>query len=47
MDSINCLVWEVKIKFEIEITDGGELNFDKSVLHFIVNKKNIQKLLSI
>ena len=39
MDSINYLVWELKIEFEIALTDGGELNFGKSFLHFNVKKK--------
>ena len=39
MDSINYLVWEFEIEFEIALTDGVELNFDKSFLYFIV--KNI------
>ena len=39
VDSINYLVWELGIEFEIACTDGGELNFDKSFLHFNVNKK--------
>ena len=43
VDSINCLVWDLGIKFEIALTDGGELNFDKSSLHFNVKKKYISK----
>ena len=39
VDSINYLVWELKIEFEIALTDGGELNFGKSFLHFNVKKK--------
>ena len=41
VDSINYLVWELKIEFEIALTDGGELNFGKSFLHF--NMKKISK----
>ena len=39
VDSINYLVWKLEIEFEIALTDGGELNFDKSFLNF--NVKNI------
>ena len=39
MDSINYLVWEWKIEFEIARTDEGELNVDKSFLHFNVKQK--------
>ena len=35
-DSINYLVWELKIEFEIALTDRGKLNFDQSFLHFNV-----------
>ena len=42
-DSINYLVWGLGIEFEVALTDGGELNFDKSFLHFNVKKKNICK----
>ena len=35
-DSINYLVWESEIEFEIALTGWGELNFDKSFLHFNV-----------
>ena len=35
------------IEFEKALTNGGELNFDKSSLHFNVKKKYTQKLLSI
>ena len=38
-DSINYLVWEFRIEFEIALTDVGELNFDKSFLYFNVKKK--------
>ena len=38
-DSINYLVWELGIEVEIALTDVGELNFDKSFLHFNVKKK--------
>ena len=44
---INYLVGELGIESEIAITDGGELNFDKSFLRLNVRKKYIQKLLSI
>ena len=30
--SINCLVWELKSEFEIELNDRGELNFDLSYI---------------
>ena len=39
VDSINYLVWKFEIEFEIALTDGAELNFDKSSLNF--NVKNI------
>ena len=39
MDSINYLVWKLKIEFEIAPTDEGELNFDKSFLDLKVKKK--------
>ena len=42
---INYLVGELGIESEIAITDGGELNFDKSFLRLNVRKKHIQKLL--
>ena len=32
VDSINYLVWKLKIEFEIALTAGGELNFGKSFL---------------
>ena len=38
MDSINCLVWKLEIEFERALSDGGELNFDKSSLNFNVKK---------
>ena len=41
-DSINYFCWELGIEFEIELTDGGGLNFDESFLSFHV-KKNICK----
>ena len=31
---MNYLVWELEVEFEIALTDGGDLNFDKSFLHF-------------
>ena len=37
--SKNDLLWELATKFETALSDGGELNFDKSCLHFNVNKK--------
>ena len=43
-DSINYLVWELGIEFEIALTDVGELNFDKSFLHFNVKKKIYAKI---
>ena len=42
MNSIKCLAWELGIEFEIALTGGGELNFDKSSPHFNVKKKHIQ-----
>ena len=45
VDKINDLVGELGIESEIPITDGGELNFDKSFLRLNVRKKHIQKLL--
>ena len=45
VDKINDLVGELAIESEIAITDGGELNFDKSFLRLNVRKKHIQKLL--
>ena len=45
VDKINYLVGELRIESEIAITDGGELNFDKSFLRLNVRKKHIQKLL--
>ena len=44
MDSINYFVWELVIEFEIALTDVGELNFDKSFLHFNVKKKIYAKI---
>ena len=41
-DSINYLVWEFEVEFEIALTDRDEPNFDKSFLHF--NVKNMQEL---
>ena len=37
--SINYLVLELGDEFEIALTDGGQLNFDKFFLHFNVKKK--------
>ena len=39
MDSINCFIWELGIEFKKVLTDGGELNFNKSSLHINVKKK--------
>ena len=39
VDKINDLVGELGIESEIAITDGGELNFDKSFLRLNVRKK--------
>ena len=39
VDKINYLVGELRIESEIAITDGGELNFDKSFLRLNVRKK--------
>ena len=36
--SINCFVWELGIEFEKAVTDGEELNFDLSSLHFNVKR---------
>ena len=48
-DSINYLVWELGIEFEIALTDGGELNFEVEVEVFPAfsckEKKCMQKLL--
>ena len=44
MDSINYFVWEFVIEFEIDLTDEGELNFDKSSLYFNVKKKIYPKV---
>ena len=43
-DNINYLVWESEIEFEIALTDGSELNFDKFSLHFSVKKKIYPKV---
>ena len=43
LDSINYLGCELGVELEIAVTDGGELDFDKSVLHFNIKKKNICK----
>ena len=47
MDSLNYLGWEFGVEFKIALTDGSELNFEKSFLHFNVKKKCTQKLLSV
>ena len=39
VDSINCFIWELGIEFKKVLTDGSELNFDKSSLHINVKKK--------
>ena len=44
MDSKNFLVLELGIGFEITLTDGSELNFVKSILHFNVKKKLYPKV---
>ena len=44
-DNINYFVWESKIEFEIALTDGGELNFDKFSPHFNVKKKIYPKVI--
>ena len=41
---MNYLVWELEVEFEIALTDGGDLNFDKSFLHFNVKKKIYAKV---
>ena len=43
-DSINYLVWELGVEFEIALTDVGELNFDKYFLYFNVRKKLYAKI---
>ena len=40
-DRINYFLWELGIKFEKALTDGGGLNFDKSFLHFNIKERNI------
>ena len=44
VDSKNFLVLELGIGFEITLTDGSELNFVKSILHFNVKKKLYPKV---
>ena len=44
VDSINCLVWELGIEFAKALTDGAELNFDKSSLHCNIKKKIYPKV---
>ena len=44
-DSINYLVWEFETEFGVALTDGVELNFDKSFLHFNLKNTYMQKLL--
>ena len=44
MDSISHLGWKLGTEFEIALTDGGELNFDKYLLHFNVKKKIFAKV---
>ena len=41
MDSINYLVWELRIEFEITLANGSELNFDKSPCILMQRKKYI------
>ena len=43
--SIDYLGWKLGIEFEIELTDGDELNFDKPFLHFNVKKKIFAKVI--
>ena len=43
-DSINYLLWELGIEFEISLTDVSELNCDKIFLYFNVKKKIYAKL---
>ena len=44
VDSTNYLACELEIEFETALTDGGELNFDKSFLYFNVKKKIYPKV---
>ena len=44
VDSINYLVWELGIEIKIALTDGSELNFDKSSLYLHVKKKIYPKV---
>ena len=44
-DSINDLVSNLGGKFEIAVTNGGQLNFDQSFLHFNVKWKLYAKLI--
>ena len=44
MDSINYLAWELGVNFEIALTNGAELNFVKSFLHFNGQKKIYAKV---
>ena len=43
-ESINYLVWELGIEFEITLTEVGELNFEISFLYFNVDKKIYAKI---
>ena len=38
------LNWELGFEFEITLTDGSSLNFDKSFLYFNVEKKIFSKV---
>ena len=44
VESINYLGSELEVQFEIGLIDGGELNFNKSFLHFNVKKKIYAKV---
>ena len=44
VNSVNYLGWKLRIEFEIALIDWGELNFDKSFLHFNVKKKTYAKV---
>ena len=44
MDSINYLVWELRIECEITLANGSELNFDKSSLHFNAKKIYVSEI---
>ena len=44
MESVHYTGWELGTEFEIALTDGDELNFDKSFLHFNVKNKIYAKV---